>query len=313
MEPQVLVVCKADRQLVSLDPGSLEVRWRAALSDVGHEVVASVDGRLAYVPLYGTGGVGLPGRSGDGLDVVDLQLGARVDTIPLPPNCRPHFADWAGEGTLLVTAEGIHSVLSVYLTTYTAKRGGRSRPDIRELPTGHPQSHMLAIPRDGSRVYTADVNPGRVTEITLASSERRILELAAQVNRISLSTSGKAAYVGDQNEPRLAVVDTRSMTVDRWIPLPGIAFGTAALRDGRLLVALRQAAQVILLDAKTGTVHGAVSVPQGPQRVALADDEQTAYVTCSPGDAVVAIDLAELRMSSTCTPGRDPDGIAIQN
>lgn len=312
MEPQVLVVCKADRQLVSLHLGSLEVRWRAALSDVGHEVVASADGRLAYVPLYGTGGVGRPGRSGDGLDVVDLHLGARVDTIPLLNNCRPHSAGWAG-GALVVTAEGIHSVLFVDLTTYPATRGGPSRPDIRELPTGHPQSHMLAIPQDGSRVYTADVSPGRVTEISLASSERRILEVGATVNRISLSSSGTAAYVADQNEPRIAVVDTRSMTVDKWMPLPDIAFGTAAMGDGRLLVTLRHAAQVILLDTAAGAVHAAVDVPPGPQRVVLNEDEQTAYVTCSPGNAVVAIDLTEFRIFSTCTPGRDPDGIAILN
>jgi hypothetical protein len=38
----------------------------------GHEVIASPDGRTAFVPIYGDSGVGLPGSDGSKLVVVDL-------------------------------------------------------------------------------------------------------------------------------------------------------------------------------------------------------------------------------------------------
>lgn len=38
----------------------------------GHEVTASRDGRLAYVPIYGNSGVGQPGTDGTQLAVIDL-------------------------------------------------------------------------------------------------------------------------------------------------------------------------------------------------------------------------------------------------
>jgi len=38
----------------------------------GHEVMASKDGRFAYVPIYGNSGVGRPGTDGSTIDVIDL-------------------------------------------------------------------------------------------------------------------------------------------------------------------------------------------------------------------------------------------------
>src|SRR6476660_5466442 len=52
----------AGRQIATLDVGGV----------TGHEVIASPDGRLAYVPVYGNSGVGLPGTDGSTLAVVDI-------------------------------------------------------------------------------------------------------------------------------------------------------------------------------------------------------------------------------------------------
>lgn len=308
MPSQVLVVCKADAQLVSLDARSLEVRWRADLSDVGHEVTASPAGTFAYVPLYGTGGPGRPGRSGDGVDVIDLRRGARVGTIPLPEGSRPHFAGWGRDRRLYVSAEGIGSVLSVDVTDYEGRGDEPPCPALRQLRTGHLQTHMLAVSPNGGLVYTADVSPGTITELDVRTGGRRSLRLAERVNRISLSADGSTAYVADQDEPRLAVVHLRSMTLARWIDLPHVAFGTAAMRDGRVAIALRHAGRVALLDPHAGRVHASLPVPRGPQRVVLDATGRTAYVTCSPAGVVVAIDLVQMRIVVETSTGGDPDG-----
>ena len=43
----------------------------------GHEVTASPDGRLAYVPIYGNSGVGKPGTDGTNMVVIDIASAQR--------------------------------------------------------------------------------------------------------------------------------------------------------------------------------------------------------------------------------------------
>ena len=306
MQSRVLVVCKQDETLVSLDPHSLTVTWRADLSDTGHEVVASRDGVLGLVPLYGPGGVGGPGRSGDGIDVIALETGVRVGTIALPPGSRPHFADWGRDSSLFVTAEGIDSALSVDVAAWERAHHIPGHPAVaphRVMETTHPQSHMLVVAPDGRHVYTADVHPGKVTEIDVASGRRRCLALADRINRISLTADGRTAYVADQDDPRMAVVNVRTMTLARWIALPAIGFGTATAGAGRLVIALRQASRLALLDTGSGRVLGSCSVPDGPQRVVISDDGRTVYATCSPENVVVAVDIETMQVVAEGSPG----------
>src|SRR6266576_6452301 len=61
------------RQIVTVDVGGV----------TGHEVIASPDGRLAYVPIYGNSGVGLPGTSGQTIEIIDLATQKIVNTIDL--------------------------------------------------------------------------------------------------------------------------------------------------------------------------------------------------------------------------------------
>ena len=64
----------------------------------GHEVIASPDGRIAYVPIYGDSGVGRPGSDGRTMDVIDIASRKRVATIdfgrPERPHCPMFGARW---------------------------------------------------------------------------------------------------------------------------------------------------------------------------------------------------------------------------
>lgn len=80
----LVVVCKGDQTLILLEQRSLSAVRRIRLTAIGHEVIVDADRLRAFVPLFGTGGVGRAGESGDGIDVVDLLAGAVVETIPLP-------------------------------------------------------------------------------------------------------------------------------------------------------------------------------------------------------------------------------------
>src|SRR6185436_20456199 len=70
----LLVANKGDQSLSIIDAGSGEQLATVPEGGVtGHEVVASPDGRFAYVPIYGNSGVGRPGTNGSNVVVVDLE------------------------------------------------------------------------------------------------------------------------------------------------------------------------------------------------------------------------------------------------
>src|SRR5579864_272160 len=66
-----LIDAEAGRQIAIIPEGGV----------TGHEVAASPDGRLAFVPIYGNSGVGLPGSNGRKIDVIDLGSRKVVHTI----------------------------------------------------------------------------------------------------------------------------------------------------------------------------------------------------------------------------------------
>ena len=56
----------------------------------GHEVIASPDGRTAYVPIYGDSGVGKAGSDGRHLIAIDLASRTIKATLDFGHGVRPH-------------------------------------------------------------------------------------------------------------------------------------------------------------------------------------------------------------------------------
>ena len=56
--------------------------------------------------------------------------------------------------------------------------------------------------------------------------------------RIALSADDSMVFTADQDEPRIAVIDTATNKLKAWVSLPGIAYGTKATSDGRWLIVL---------------------------------------------------------------------------
>src|SRR5579864_7139523 len=71
----LLVVNQGDGDVSLVDPVS--ARQVATVAEKttgvhGHEIAASADGRTAFVPIYGSSGVGKPGIDGHEMLVIDL-------------------------------------------------------------------------------------------------------------------------------------------------------------------------------------------------------------------------------------------------
>src|ERR1700749_2366258 len=72
MQPMLLVANQGDHTLSLIDPSAGKQIAAIPVDGVtGHEVAASPDGKIAYVPIYGDSGVGRPGTDGMKISVID--------------------------------------------------------------------------------------------------------------------------------------------------------------------------------------------------------------------------------------------------
>ena len=79
----LLVANKGEHTLGIIDPvAGKQIATIAESGVTGHEVIASPDGRTAYVPIYGDSGVGKPGSDGRTMDVIDIASRTGASTSP---------------------------------------------------------------------------------------------------------------------------------------------------------------------------------------------------------------------------------------
>ena len=301
----LLVANKGEHTLGIIDP--VEGRQIAVLGESGitaHEVAASPDGRRAFVPIYGNSGVGAPGTDGRTVDVFDLATHQLIHTIDLGKGLRPHCAVFGPQnGLLYVTTELDNSVTII---------DPASLRIVGSVPTGQPESHMLAITRDGKRGYTSNVHPGTVSVLDLeARKTLAVIHVSGNAQRIALSMDDRWVFTADQTKPQLAVIDTATNAVAEWIPLEALAYGTAPTLDGKwLLVTLPNPGRVAVVDLSSMRVVRSVTVPKDPQEIVVRPDNQVAYVSCHTSKNVAAINLQTWKVDQVIDAGRLADGLS---
>jgi YVTN family beta-propeller protein len=301
----LLVANKGDHTVSLVDP---KAGRQIATVDVkgvtGHELVASPDGKVAFVPIYGDSGVGLPGSDGSNLAVIDLASRKLTGNVDFGKGVRPHCAMIGPKnGLLYVTTELDQSITVIDPKTLHI---------VGKIPTGQPESHMLAVTRDGRRGYTANVGPGTVSVLDLeARKTLAVIPVAPKVQRIALSVDDRYAFTSDQTKAQLAVIDTATNKINTWIPLPAQGYGAAPTPDGKwLVVALRTANQVAVVDLHAMKVAHTVEVPAAPQEVLVSPDGKMAYVSCDASKKVAAIRTSDWKVDKLIETGPSTDGLA---
>ena len=305
-QSQLLVAEKGNQSLAIVDPASGKVLASVPEGGItGHEVIASADGKLAFVPIYGNSGVGKPGTDGTNIAVIDIASYKIVGNIAFDHGIRPHCPMIGPKDGLLYVTTEIDKTITV-IDPKTLKITGT-------IPTGQPESHMLALSHDGRRAYTANVGPGTVSVIDIAARKvLKIIPVSANTQRISISPDDRWVFTADQTKPQMAVIDTSTNTVAKWVPMEGLGYGSAVTPDGKwLLVALPDQNKVAVIDLKSMQVARTVAVGDYPQEVLVQPDGKTAYVSCMHGAGTVSeIDLGSWKMTRSIATGSSTDGLA---
>src|SRR5580704_12204539 len=150
----LLILEKNGTQLDIIDPVSLKTVAKVPAGQDPHEVIASEDGKLAFITNYG-GAQSLLHM----ISVVDLVAQKALDPIDLGALHGAHGVDFAG-GELYFTAE-------------TSKAIGRYNPSTKQIDwvmgTGQDRTHMVWVAPSLDKVVTSNVSSATISIIELVS------------------------------------------------------------------------------------------------------------------------------------------------
>jgi DNA-binding beta-propeller fold protein YncE len=302
----LLVVNQHDHTITMADPASgkqIATVTETVPGQWGHEIVASTDGRTAYLPVYGDAGVGRPGVDGSKMLVIDLASHRVTREVDFGHGVRPHLPVLDRSRDLLYVTTELDDAVTII--------DPRTLAIIGKVPTGQAQSHMLTLSRDGRFGYTANVGPGTVSVLDMLNRKTlAVIPVSPKVQRISITPDGRMVFTSDQTQPRLAVIDTATRKVKSWVPLSGLGYGAAPTPDGRwLLVAIPSKNLVDVVDLQKMRVSRTVTVADDPQEVLIAPDGKTAYVSCAASAKVAAISLDDWKLKQLIAAGHFDDGL----
>ncbi|HLZ16114.1 MAG TPA: hypothetical protein VKQ08_03705 [Cyclobacteriaceae bacterium] len=305
----LLALSKGDHTLAIVNPVTLKVIARVPVGPDPHEVVASEDGKTAYVT--NTGG----GKSYE-INVIDLVAQKALPNIDTRPLTGPHGIMFA-VGKVWFSAEG-------------AKAVGSYDPSISKLDwsmgTGQDRTHMIYVTIDGKRIYTTNVNAGTVSILydTLlpappfpgAQPRRDWAQTVVPVSRGSegfdVTPDGKQLWTASADDGTIAVVNLS--TRKKISVIDAKVMGANRLKftpDGkRALVSSLRNGDFFVFDVASHKEIKRLSLGKGGAGIEVDPDGSRAFVGCTADNYVAVIDLRKLEVISHIDVGPGPDGLA---
>jgi YVTN family beta-propeller protein len=295
----LLILNKIENTLAIVDPVTLRVLGKVSTGEGPHEVVASADGRTAYVANYGT-----QQKVGNSISIIDIAARKEIKRLELGPLLRPHGIVLAN-GKIYFTAE-VNRVIARY-------DPAQDRVDWI-MGTGQSITHMLVVTPDGKRAYTANIVSDTVTQIdfTLPVPQQVTqIQVGKQPEGIDVSPDGKEVWVGQNGDGQISIIDTTTNKVKETIKVGEVPIRIKFTPDGkRVLVSDPKASELIVLDAATRKELKRLKVEGMPVGILVTPDGARAFVAAIQANKVMVIDLMKLEITAAIEAGQGPDGLA---
>jgi YVTN family beta-propeller protein len=329
----LLVLAKADQTLSVVDPSTLKVVGRVPSGPDPHEVVASTDGRVAYIANYNGGG--------NIITPVDLVQMKALTPIDLGPLRAPHGLTFVG-GKLWFTAEAAKAIAS-----YDPATG---KVDWI-LGTGQNRTHMIFVSPDLSRIVTSNVSSATMTIIEKTAGGGRggrggppsgmpdrggaspaemrgggpggrggpqmdwnetVVPVGRGAEGFDVSPDGTQIWAANAQDGTVSIIDVAAKKVTD--TLAANVNGANRLKftpDGKLVfVSTLGGPELAIIDAATKRDVKRLKIGRGAAGIEMQPDGLRAYVACTPDDNVAVIDLKTLEVIGRIEAGRQPDGLA---
>lgn len=299
----LLALSKANHTLAIVNPVTLKVLARVPVGVDPHEVIASSDGKTAYVSIYGGGSLHT-------LNVIDLVSKKPLFNIDTRPLFGPHGITFV-EGKVWFTAEGSKAV-------------GRYDPATRKLDwcmgTGQDRTHMIYVSANGRKIYTTNVVSGTVSilEDTLVrpGTHENWIETTVPTERGSegfdITPDGTELWTASADDGTIFIINLATKKVETKIDAK--ILGANRLKftpDGKMVfISSLRSGELTIYNAKTRKEIKRINIGHGAAGILMDPNGSRAFVGCTPDNYVAVIDLKTLKVIGHIDVGGNPDGLA---
>jgi DNA-binding beta-propeller fold protein YncE len=304
----LLVLSKGNLTLSIVDPSTLKVLATMPSGPDPHEVIASPDGKMAYISNYGGGAYNT-------ITVVDLVAQKTTGTIDLGALRGPHGLMYAG-GKVWFTAEAAKVIGSYDPAT--------NKIDM-VLGTGQNRTHMVYVTNDLKRIITSDVSSATMTLIDRLAGGRGPARGPANPNgdwdetHIAVGRGaegfdvfGQELWAANAQDGTISILDLTAKKVTQTLDADvKTANRLKFTPDGKLaLVSVLNGADLSIFDVATRKLVKKIPIGHGAAGIEMEPNGSRAFVACTPDSYVVVIDLKSLTMTGKLDAGKNPDGMA---
>jgi len=302
----MIAVDKIGTKILFLNPRSYETEAvLEGFQKTVHELLVIPETGRAYVPIFGDGIHGRNPNPGHTLLVIDCLARRHVATIDLAPLSAPHTLRLAADGLIYITCENSAKVAAIDPKTNAV---------VATIDSGSTNSHRLAIPDDGQRLYTDNEEDATVSVIDVPN--RRLIGKIATSEKlagIAVSADGRTVIAVSDDSPVVFVIDTAAGKVVRTVSLEGVARAAQIARyspDGRLLVVSSLNSNTIsIIDAATFGDQSAIAVGSQPMDFAFRDDDL--FVGCQGDGTMHIVDIPGRRNKGHVRAGAGCESIGF--
>lgn len=324
----LLSLSKTDHRLVMIDPVTFRIIARIPVGEDPHEVIASSDGKTAYVSIYGGGSL-------HELNVIDLVQKKPLTNIDTRPLFGPHGLVFV-DGKVWFTAEGSKSI-------------GRYDPATGKLDwsmgTGQDRTHMIYVTANAKKIYTTNVSSGTVSILfdTLMrqgppprqgrkapgqnsashmpppsfgrsheSWEQTVIPVSKGSEGFDVSPDSSELWTVSAEDGAIFIIDLSAKKLSSKIDAN--ISGANRLKftpDGKMVfISSLQSGDVAIYDAKTHAEIKRLNIGKGAAGILMDKDSPRAFVASSGDNYLAVIDLKSLTVTAKIDVGGMPDGLA---
>ncbi|HEX5023745.1 MAG TPA: cytochrome D1 domain-containing protein, partial [Agriterribacter sp.] len=309
----LLALSKANHTLAIVDPASLHIIARIPVGEDPHEMVASTDGKTAYVCIYGGGSL-------HEINIIDLIAQKPLRNIDTRPLFGPHDITFVN-GKAWFTAEGSKAV-------------GRYDPASGKLDwcmgTGQDRTHMIYVSGDGKKIYTTNVSSGTVSILVDAPGQSQpgrmpppgakprenwvqtVIPTARGSEGFDVSPDGRELWTASSEDGTISIIDPEAKKLVLKIDAKVSGANRVKFTPGGKLVFISslQTGDLTIYDAKSRTEIKRLKMGKGAAGILMDPEAARAFVACSADNYVSIVDLKTLEVTGHIDVGGVPDGLA---
>ncbi|MCG2460455.1 YncE family protein [Flavobacteriaceae bacterium F89] len=301
----LLALSKADHTLAIVDPETLAIVARIPVGEDPHEVIASTDGKIAYVSVYGGGSF----HEINSIDLVAQKPLRNIDTRPL---FGPHDITFVN-GKAWFTAEGSKAV-------------GRYDPKTDQLDwsmgTGQDRTHMIYVTPDGKKVYTTNVNSGTVSilEDKILSPSNKphkewhqtVVPTARGSEGFDVSPDGSELWTASSADGTISIIDLGTKNLSTKIDAKVMGANRLKFTPSgkRVFISSLRTGELTIYDTQSRTEVKRLKIGRGAAGILMDPVGSRVFVASSADNYLAIVDLKTLEVVCHLDVGGTPDGLA---